>query len=151
MKKIASLVKDLDDAIAAEHKGKGYISNVNVLIKTGEMSTHKKQAECQGKKVHNLEQRVSVLMYNVKYCEKQIAKFDDKIAKKQVAARKDALAKLEKKFVDEAKKAKRFKETSSQNVDELKALIPGAKEKLIKATKERKSIVSDILTLIGGM
>ena len=90
-------------------------------------------------------------MYNVKYCEKQIAKFDDKIAKKQVAARKDALAKLEKKFVDEAKKAKRFKETSSQNVDELKALIPGAKEKLIKATKERKSIVSDILTLIGGM
>ena len=75
MDKLTQLIKELDSAVAAEQKGKGYISNVNVLIKTGETSTYKKKAETSLKKVSNLEQRINVLLYNVKYCEKQIAKF----------------------------------------------------------------------------
>ena len=148
MTKLTQLIKELDSAVAAEQKGKGYISNVNVLIKTGETSTYKKKAETSLKKVSNLEQRINVLLYNVKYCEKQIAKFDEKIAEKQVAAREEALEKLEKKFANEAKKAKRFTETSKDNIDELKALLPSAKEKLKIATKSRKKLVEDILSLI---
>ena len=148
VREIAALAKSLDEAIAAEAKGKGYISNVNVLIKTGEMSTHKKSAECHSQKVSNLEQRVNVLLYNVKYAEKQISKYDEKVAQKQVNAREEAMKKLEKKFAEEEKKAKRFKETSTQNVDELKALLPGAKKKLQDATEKRKSLVNSILELI---
>ena len=148
MTQLSQLLKELDSSIAAEQKGKGYISNVNVLIKTGETSTYKKKAETSLKKVSNLEQRISVLLYNVKYCEKQIAKFDEKIARKQVAARQEALEKLEKKFAEEEKKAKRFNETSKDNIDELKALLPGAKEKLSAATKSRKALVEKILSLV---
>ena len=36
MTQLSQLLKELDSSIAAEQKGKGYISNVNVLIKTGE-------------------------------------------------------------------------------------------------------------------
>ena len=45
MTQLSQLLKELDSSIAAEQKGKGYISNVNVLIKTGETSTYKKKAE----------------------------------------------------------------------------------------------------------
>ena len=40
------------------------------------------------------------------------AEIVEQIAKKQIAAREEALLKLEKKFENEAKKAKRFNETS---------------------------------------
>ena len=58
------------------------------------------------------------------------------------------MEKLEKKFANEAKKAKRFNETSKDNIDELKALLQSAKEKLKTATKSRKKLVEDILSLI---
>ena len=51
MTQLSQLLKELDSSIAAEQKGKGYISNVNVLIKTGETSTYKKKAETSLKKV----------------------------------------------------------------------------------------------------
>ena len=73
---------------------------------------------------------------------------DNVAAKKQIAAREEALLKLEKKFENEAKKAKRFNETSKDNIDELKALLPNAKQKLATATKARKKLVEEILSLI---
>ena len=73
------------------------------------------------------------------------------ILKKQVSAREDAMKKLENKFAEEEKKAKRFKETSTQNVDELKALLPGAKKKLQSATEKRKALVNDIVKIVESV
>ena len=83
-------------------------------------------------------------MYNIKYGEKIVAKFDANAAKKQTKARTDSLRKLEQDIEESRTKEKRFQETSDNNVDELEALKKEAKEKLVGARKNRKKFTSDM-------
>lgn len=140
----AKLCEELSAAVAAEAKGSGYLSNLNVLIKTAEAAQYQKKVTQLKKELHNAKKVHSVLMYNVKYGEKALAKFDKKAAKKQVTARTDSLFQLEKDIEESRKKEKRFQETSDANVDELETLKKGAKKKLISARDVRKDLCQRI-------
>lgn len=140
VEELSEICGSLSAAIAAEAKGSSYLSNLSVLIKTGEAAQCQKKATQLKKELHNAKKVHSVLMYNVKYGEKALSKYDKKAAAKQVQARTDSLLQLEKDIEESRRKEKRFQETSDANVDELEALKKGAKQKLINARQERKDL-----------
>ena len=144
IEKLKTICSELSAAVVAETKSSGYLSNLNVLIKTAEVSSCEKKSQQLKKELSNNKKIHSVLMYNIKYGEKIVAKFDANAAKKQTKARTDSLRKLEQDIKESRTKEKRFQETSDNNVDELEALKKGAKEKLIGARKNRKKFTSDM-------
>ena len=131
-------------AVAAEAKGSGYLSNLTVLIKTGEAAQFQKKVTQLKKELHNAKKVHSVLMYNVKYGEKALAKYDKRAAAKQGKARQDSLTRLEQDMEEARQKEKRFQETSDNNVEELQDLKKGAKKKLINARTERKNLCGNM-------
>eukprot|EP00949_MAST-11_sp_MAST-11-sp1_P002773 g2773.t1 len=141
VKKFEKLVASLVKGVEEEAKAKGALSNLNMLIKTGETSQASKKCDNLRKEIANYKQTVSLLQYHVNYGEKQVAKFDVKAAKKQTIARKEAVAKLEEAFAKEKAKADRYQETSKNNVKELSEMLPNAKTRLIEATANRKKLV----------
>lgn len=148
IKELSSLCNSLSEAVVNETKSSGYLANLNVLIKTAEVSNSEKKLNQLKKELSNNKKIHSVLMYNIKYGEKIVSKFDTAIAKKQKKAREDSLNKLEEEIEVSRKKEKRFQETSDNNVDELETLKKGAKEKLIESRKSRKKLTSDISNAI---
>ena len=143
MRMIASLQKtcnDLSDAVKAETSSSGYLSNLNVLIKTAEVSQCEKRSAQLKKELSNNKKIHSVLMYNIKYGEQILARFDKNAAVKQTKARTDSLNKLEHEIEIDRKKEKRFQETSDNNVEELEGLKKSAQEKLKESRGKRKKL-----------
>ena len=87
-------------------------------------------------------------MYNIKYGEKIIEKFDVNVAKKQKKARTDSLNKLEGEINESRKKNQRYQETSDDNVEELISLKKGAQDKLRTARSDRKKLTVSMKTII---
>ena len=79
-------------------------------------------------------------MYNIKYGEQILARFDKNAAVKQTKARMDSLNKLEREIEIDRKKEKRFQETSDNNVEELEGLKKSAQEKLKESRGKRKKL-----------
>ena len=143
MRMITSLQKtcnDLSDAVKAETSSSGYLSNLNVLIKTAEVSQCEKKSTQLKKELSNNKKIHSVLMYNIKYGEQILARFDKNAAVKQTKARMDSLNKLEREIEIDRKKEKRFQETSDNNVEELEGLKKSAQEKLKESRGKRKKL-----------
>eukprot|EP00946_MAST-07B_sp_MAST-7B-sp1_P004359 g4359.t1 len=141
---LRNMCGNLSEAVAAEAKGSGCLSNLTVLIKTGEAAQFQKKVTQLKKELQNAKKVHSVLMYNVKYGEKALAKFDKKAVAKQIKAREDSLKRLEQDIEESRQKEKRFQETSTNNVDELKDLKKDAQKKLVGARNERKKLTGDI-------
>ena len=88
------------------------------------------------------------LMYNIKYGEQIVSKFDANVAKKQTKARTDSLNKLHSDIEEHRKKEKRFQETSDNNVEELQSLKKGAQVKLRESRADRKKLTSGMNRVI---
>ena len=138
----------LKDIVTKESKSTGVLSNLSVLIKTAEVSQCEKKVTLLKKELSNNKKVHSVLMYNIKYGEKIIEKFDPSVSKKQKKAREDSLNKLHMDIEESRKKEKRYQETSDDNVDELSSMKKDAQIKLKDVRKERKKMTSSITTMI---
>ena len=115
---------------------------MHIVSQCEKKSSLLKKELSNNKKIH------SVLMYNIKYGEKIIEKFDVNVAKKQKKARTDSLNKLEGEINESRKKNQRYQETSDDNVEELISLKKGAQDKLRTARSDRKKLTVSMKTII---